>query len=99
MSTNLQVTEKGDTFIPVHLVFWSPQGVISQEGKPPVAGQKYTQKIACTPGLSEFNATVNRPHPWVRTSDARAVTCPACLASAEFRKAADLLRAAGVSFP
>lgn len=46
-----------------------------------------TQRIVCSPNLSEMHAAHGRPVPYPRSGDVQAVTCPRCLATQTFHKA------------
>lgn len=50
-------------------------------------------RIACAPGMEVLSASENRPHPFQRTDEPRAVTCKACLASGAYKAAEQYMRA------
>lgn len=51
-------------------------------------------RIACMPGLSNFNAMATRHQPVHRTDETRSVTCPMCKGTKEYREAAEKLAVA-----
>ncbi len=71
----------------VHFLYQAPVGLTEAGGTPLGGSGDQTWKIACVPGLTEMHATGGRSHPWQRTNDVRATTCPNCMASAPYQRA------------
>ncbi len=94
MLNQTMILEDGSTLILVHFVYQSPRGTTQSEGEP-LTPEK-TWKVACAPNMVEIAAQTTRSFPYQRTDDARAVSCPACQKTKEFRQAADALNAIGV---
>jgi hypothetical protein len=82
------IREDGSVIYLVHFVFKSPKGIVRQQGKELNAVDP-TWKIACAPGLVEMEAQATRAFPWMRSDDPRAVSCPLCQRTAEYRIAMD----------
>ncbi len=90
MKEQIQILEDGTQVLLIHLVYRSPAGLTSSIGEPVAPDRPPTWKIACTPNLLEMAATQSRAHPWLRTDDPRAVSCPMCKKTPVFQ---DLLAA------
>ena len=45
-------------------------------------------RVACMPGLSNFNAMLTRQHPVHRTDEPESVTCPMCKMTKEYQDVA-----------
>ena len=63
--------------------FVHPVGEADSES---VTGSRVRWAMACTPNLIQLHASRGRPVPYVRSDDPRAVTCPGCMQSAEWKE-------------
>ncbi len=84
MLPQVMIREDGKALHLVHFVYRTPRGVIRQQGLP-LAFAEDSWKIACAPLLVEMAASANRPCPWQRTDDPRAVSCPLCQETEQYR--------------
>ena len=71
------IDENGDEFTAIHLSIGS---FAAYTGSP-------VEKIACMPEANELHAVSGRGFPYLRTGEAKAVTCPLCKGTAAFRAA------------
>lgn len=80
------ILEDGSGLVLIHFMFQSPAGMIRLKGIPLGASGEETWKLACVPNMTEMAQAHNRPLPMHRTDDPRAVTCPQCRETQEFRE-------------
>lgn len=94
MPEQIMILPDGSGLLLVHFIYQSPEGLLRHAGIPlgPASGD--TWKIACAPGTTMLNATENRPFPYQRSDDVRAVTCPLCKDTDEFKRAKNELQSA-----
>lgn len=78
-----QVTATGGTVTLVHFLY-----DLSADGT------AHQWRIACMPNMVEFHSTPYHPN-YQRTDEARAVSCPACRRTAEYKRAVEALKAMG----
>lgn len=81
----------GSTLHLVHFCYQAPEGTHASKGRP-LTDSRPVWRIACTPHLTELHATGGRDHPWRRTEDPRAVSCPLCKETEQYQQAAQCLR-------
>jgi len=84
------VRPDGSQFLLVHYGCQAPAGPAQGEGG---EGQQAWQ-IACAPNLTRVHAGGGRSHPWQRSGEVAAVTCPLCQDAAPYREAKRALEAA-----
>jgi hypothetical protein len=82
------VLEDGSALLLIHFVYQAPPGVMRQQGVrlgPPAPDQ---WRVACTPRLPEADMSTGpkRQEVWHRSDDPRAVTCPLCKETEEFKR-------------
>ena len=86
------ILEDGTEVTLIHLVFLSPVGLIEGAGKP-LSSLGESWKIACMPNLLEMSQQQNRAAPFMRSDDPRAVTCPNCKQSEQYRRGIEQVEA------
>ena len=86
MRYQMQLTEEGQPLLLVHFIYRGPKGVVRLEGAS-MAVAEDTWRIACVPNLTQLHDKDRWQQPWQRSSDVRAVTCPACRGAAQFQAA------------
>jgi len=69
----MAIKEDGSTVYLIHFAFrWTDKDV---------------WRIACAPQATPLCSAPQRPHPWFRSDDPRAVTCPFCQKTEQFKQA------------
>jgi hypothetical protein len=86
-----QMLEDGTVIVLIHFIFKSPRGIIRAQGLPvkQIAQRQDSWKIACVPNMQteDMSQRFMQQFPWIRSEDPRAVTCPQCMQSPEFKAA------------
>ncbi len=88
----VMLREDGSKQLLVHFTFLSPAGTTKVEGMSLGGSGPPTHKIACVPNLVQLSSHMKRSMPWHRTDDPRAVTCPMCEGTQEYKDAMNALR-------
>jgi len=71
MNIPVSILPDGREVIPVHFLVETPEGY----------------RIACSPNLTQMSALATKPAPYLRSEEARAVTCQVCQQTGEWRNA------------
>lgn len=82
----VMILEDGSGIVLVHFTYRGSLGAIVSKNIS--LGGKEVWKVACAPALRELSSLPDRPGPWHRSSDPRAVTCPLCKKTEAYQQAA-----------